>query len=895
MSEGNRCPQCQAELPSDAPDGLCPKCLLVHGLSTAASPEAKQAEAATPSYRPLVAAPSPAELTGRFPQLEVLQLLGQGGMGAVYKARQLKLDRLVALKILPKEAGGDSAFTERFAREARALARLNHPQIVSIFDFGEAGGLYYFIMEYVDGMNLRQLLRTEKLTPAEAMKIVPQICEALQYAHDEGIVHRDIKPENILLDKKGRVKIADFGLAKLLGRHSQDYTLTGPWQVMGTMHYMAPEQIDAPLKVDHRADIYSLGVVFYEMLTGKLPLGPFQPPSQKVQVDARLDQVVLRALEREPDRRYQQASEVKTDVEAIGSGQETTLIGAISGPGNLARQAAVVKRLAKPSLYLMTSGVFHCVSAFALLTIGVAFHAYAVMGGVQSHDEGVQRTIATIFYLAALFFGFVGAAMYVGALRARRLESHGFVTTSAILGLLPLSPIWFLSFPAALILLSRLHHEEVQAAFRSGPRRLRPGPPALSPLGDRQLTILRILSLCGILLCMLGVSACFLPWVAGDVKAGAAENVKFTGQLSISLAGRKSWEGFADLIIFAAVGLFLITTSMGKVRRVWRSWFVLIGSLVTIVLTAVYLARDHFAELNVTMHWVQTGQLPVVPGMQFQWPDVSAIFEQAVRQWMVVSFQPGVYLALAASIGLLVVGLFDLRTRSYVLPPASNVIRFDQTQAQSPELVNAERGSRTWFLLVLICFALVASGLIALLIAFLISQTQAGTAKATSKAPSNSTEPLIRPPVLQNSVAVAPFSWERPGHGREYLIDLADVVISVLAQERSLNASSLADSDWTLPGADDPNFVFMKAGQRGVRTVLIGEILTLPNSLVVKLKLVDVQSRGVLESWEGADDTVKFDVAIPLVAQVHEQARKVLQEKGTKDIGVRVRKKLLNQ
>ena len=145
---------------------------------------------------------------------------------------------------------------------------------------------------------------------------MPQICDALQFAHEAGIVHRDIKPENILLDAKGRVKIADFGLAKLLGDAGPQH-LTGTHQVMGTLHYMAPEQWERPRHVDHRADIYSLGVVFYEMLTGELPLGRFAPPSEKVQVDVRLDEVVLRALEKEPERRYQHASDVKTDVERI--------------------------------------------------------------------------------------------------------------------------------------------------------------------------------------------------------------------------------------------------------------------------------------------------------------------------------------------------------------------------------------------------------------------------------------------------------------------------------------------------------------------------------------------------------------------------------------------------
>jgi len=220
-------------------------------------------------------------------------------MGAVYKARQPKLDRHVALKILPPEVGKDPAFAERFMREARALAMLNHASIVAVYDFGEADGLYYFVMEYVDGANLRQTIETGGLTPPEALAIVPQICDALQFAHDEGVVHRDIKPENILIDKRGRVKIADFGLAKLLGVDADDsaaekaFTLTGTHQVMGTLHYMAPEQMQGSSAVDHRADIYSLGVVFYEMLTGELPIGRFEPPSKKVRIDVRLDEVVL--------------------------------------------------------------------------------------------------------------------------------------------------------------------------------------------------------------------------------------------------------------------------------------------------------------------------------------------------------------------------------------------------------------------------------------------------------------------------------------------------------------------------------------------------------------------------------------------------------------------------
>src|ERR1019366_3717128 len=239
----------------------------------------------------------------------------------------------VALKILAPRSGGDLDFAERFTREARALAKLSHPNIVAVYDFGRAElplgqdaqqrvpttPIHYFIMEFVDGPNLRQIEQAGKLSPREALEIIPQICAALQFAHDEGIVHRDIKPENVLLDKKGRVKIADFGLAKILGQEPKDFRLTGVRDVVGTPHYMAPEQIEKPQTVDHRADIYSLGVVFYEMLTGELPLGNFQPPSQKVPIDVRLDEVVLHALEKEPERRYQKASQVKTAVETIAS------------------------------------------------------------------------------------------------------------------------------------------------------------------------------------------------------------------------------------------------------------------------------------------------------------------------------------------------------------------------------------------------------------------------------------------------------------------------------------------------------------------------------------------------------------------------------------------------
>jgi serine/threonine protein kinase len=313
------CTECGAPLAADAPEGLCPKCLLTVAMGTQAGTQlGNDASGGTSGPGAL---PDPARLAEYFPQLEILELLGQGGMGAVYKARQPGLDRLVALKILPLQAGSDPGFAERFNREARALAKLSHPNIVAVYDFGQTHGLHYLIMEYVDGPNLRQIERANKLSTRQALQIIPQICAALQFAHDEGVVHRDVKPENVLLDKRGRVKIADFGLARILGREQKDLRLTGARDVVGTPHYMAPEQVEHPQEVDHRADIYSLGVVFYEMLTGELPIGKFAPPSQKVQVDVRLDEVVLHTLEKEPSRRYQHASEVKTDVETIAKSE----------------------------------------------------------------------------------------------------------------------------------------------------------------------------------------------------------------------------------------------------------------------------------------------------------------------------------------------------------------------------------------------------------------------------------------------------------------------------------------------------------------------------------------------------------------------------------------------
>ncbi|QDT05665.1 Serine/threonine-protein kinase PknB [Rubripirellula lacrimiformis] len=263
--------------------------------------------------------PSVQQMADLLPSLQIMELIGAGGMGAVYKARQEGLDRIVAVKILPQEFGHDVKFALRFTREARTLAKLNHPNIVALYEFGNVADTYYFLMEYVEGSTLRDLVKGGQLAPQHALAIVPHLCDALQYAHDKGVVHRDIKPENILMSVDGNVKIADFGLSRILGNETQQQSLTATHQIMGTPRYMAPEQMEGTHNVDHRADIYSLGVVIYEMLTGELPIGRFAAPSTKVQIDVRLDDVVMRTLEKEPQRRYQRASEIKSDVQSITS------------------------------------------------------------------------------------------------------------------------------------------------------------------------------------------------------------------------------------------------------------------------------------------------------------------------------------------------------------------------------------------------------------------------------------------------------------------------------------------------------------------------------------------------------------------------------------------------
>ena len=262
------------------------------------------------------------QLQPKLPQYEIIEMLGRGGMGAVYKARQRSLNRLVAIKVLPRTApGGDLNFAERFKIEAHAMAKLNHPAIVAVHDIGETDdGQLYFVMELVEGTDLAKRIESEGRLPVEEVReIALRVCDALEYAHSHGVVHRDIKPSNILLSGEGRVKVADFGLAKIEGTGP-----TGPLTLssttMGSQDFAAPEMLSKARAVDHRADIYSFGVLLYQMLTGDVPRGMFKMPSEKVPgLDSRFDAIVCQAMEELREERYQSVGELWSALDATRS------------------------------------------------------------------------------------------------------------------------------------------------------------------------------------------------------------------------------------------------------------------------------------------------------------------------------------------------------------------------------------------------------------------------------------------------------------------------------------------------------------------------------------------------------------------------------------------------
>jgi predicted Ser/Thr protein kinase len=269
---------------------------------------------------------------------ELEELVGHGGMSSVYRARDSLLERYVALKVLHEQYSEDDDFVERFKREARSVAQLQHPNIVTVIDRGEQGGRQYIVFEYVEGENLKELVvRKGRLEVREALEVAIEVARALGFAHQHGIVHRDVKPQNVLLNGDGRPKVTDFGIARSLDM-DQGVTQTGT--VLGTSNYIAPEQASGK-PVDQQSDIYSLGVVLYELLTGELPFPGESfvavalkhvndpPPSVldiRRDVPLRVAQAVDRALEKDPERRFGTmddfASELETCLVALDRGDD---------------------------------------------------------------------------------------------------------------------------------------------------------------------------------------------------------------------------------------------------------------------------------------------------------------------------------------------------------------------------------------------------------------------------------------------------------------------------------------------------------------------------------------------------------------------------------------------
>jgi serine/threonine-protein kinase len=269
----------------------------------------------------------------RIPGFKLLERLGRGSMGVVYKARQLGLDRLVAIKILSRHLAQNEAYVRRFLKEARVVGRLNHPHVVQGFDAGEAGGDFYFAMEFCDGPTVLALLkRGGAMDESRAVKIVTQVASALEHAHEEGLVHRDVKPDNIMIVEGGVAKLCDLGLAKDVSIESGS---TAEGAALGTPNYISPEQARGDEQVDIRSDIYSLGATFYHLLTGVPPFEganpavtmvkhlnepPVAPRKRRPELSAAVEKVVLRMLAKEPRDRYQTPGELLRDLERLDRG-----------------------------------------------------------------------------------------------------------------------------------------------------------------------------------------------------------------------------------------------------------------------------------------------------------------------------------------------------------------------------------------------------------------------------------------------------------------------------------------------------------------------------------------------------------------------------------------------
>ncbi|MBU0984840.1 MAG: protein kinase [candidate division Zixibacteria bacterium] len=256
----------------------------------------------------------------RIGEYVLTRKIGQGGIAEIFKARQPSLNRDVAIKILSARLTDDADILRRFERESLVIGRLSHPNIVHVIDKGKAGNRYYFVMEFIDGTSLREVIDSPRIGLKTKLEMITQVCKALDYAHKNGVIHRDIKPANILIDREGNARVADFGIAQIVGTPESEVTSSDV--VMGTLAYMSPEQKLSSTNVDQTTDIYAVGVMIYEMLTGKKPLGRFKLPSEMGDgIGPEYDEIVQKCLAQEPQDRYQSAVVLKDRLLEIIGGQ----------------------------------------------------------------------------------------------------------------------------------------------------------------------------------------------------------------------------------------------------------------------------------------------------------------------------------------------------------------------------------------------------------------------------------------------------------------------------------------------------------------------------------------------------------------------------------------------
>ncbi|MCP5534888.1 MAG: serine/threonine protein kinase [Akkermansiaceae bacterium] len=290
--------------------------------------------------------PSPAELARLIPGYEVTELVSSSIRGALYHAKQISLDRTVTIKVLPPEIGQDATLRNAFETEAKAMARLNHPNLVDVFDFGDIQGMLYIIMEHVPGRSLFETTHGHHVDQKESSRLVADLCHGLEHAHQAGIVHRALNPHNVLINNEAQAKIVDFGIAGLTGVDTGDEISS----------YSAPELFQHGGVVDAKADIYSAGMMLYELIVGQLPSNPYQPPSQVRNCRPELDQIIYRAIQPDPANRFESAGEMAKSIEEMlkkmGAAPTQQVIKTMmtsAAASSASRRPATAIHVAKPS------------------------------------------------------------------------------------------------------------------------------------------------------------------------------------------------------------------------------------------------------------------------------------------------------------------------------------------------------------------------------------------------------------------------------------------------------------------------------------------------------------------------------------------------------------------